>query len=69
MENLCALAVGIRDAKLLRQAGANAARLGERPVAARYLRQSLDLNPVSECSLAARAAREKLAPAATPVAR
>ena len=67
MENLYALAVGIRDAKLLRHAGAVAAKLGYRP-AARYLEESLDLDPVSECSPAARAVLEKLAPAAAAVA-
>ncbi len=64
-----ALAVGIRDARMFYHAGAIAAKLHDRTAAARYLKESLDLNPVSECSIAARDALEKLAPAAAAVAK
>jgi len=47
-----ALAVGIHDAKLLYHAGAIAAKLGDTAAAQRYLRQSLDLNPISEVAKA-----------------
>ncbi len=59
-----ALAVGLRDARMFCHAGAIAAKLDDRTAAARYLKESLDLNPVSECSVAARDALEKLVPAA-----
>lgn len=39
-----ALAVGIRDAKLFEHAGEIALKLGDRPTAVRYLRQSVSLN-------------------------
>ncbi len=58
-----ALVLGIRDAKLLYHVGAIAAQLDDRASAARYLKQSLDLDPRSECAPAVRAALEKLAPA------
>ena len=64
-----ALAVGIRDAKLFYHAGAIALKSRDRAVAARYLKQSLELNPLSECSTVARAALEKLAPPSAGVAR
>ena len=41
-----ALAVGIRDARLLRHAGEIALALGDRAAAERYLRQSAELNTV-----------------------
>jgi tetratricopeptide (TPR) repeat protein len=51
-----ALAVGTRDATLYYHAGAIEAASGKRPEADRYLQQSLDLNPASEVSEAARRA-------------
>jgi len=39
-----ALAVGIRDAKLFAHAGEIALKLGDRPAAERYLRQSVSLH-------------------------
>jgi predicted TPR repeat methyltransferase len=39
-----ALAVGIRDAKLFVHAGEIALKLGDRPAAERYLRQSVSLH-------------------------
>ena len=51
-----ALAVGIRDAKFLYHAGEIAAKQNDRARATRYMKQSLDLNPRSECSQAAREA-------------
>ncbi|MBI4484128.1 MAG: tetratricopeptide repeat protein [Acidobacteria bacterium] len=51
-----ALAVGIHDAKFFYHAGAIASKLNDQATAARYLTQSLDLNPVSEFSTAARKA-------------
>jgi tetratricopeptide (TPR) repeat protein len=50
-----ALAVGVRDARLFYHAVAIARKLRDRPAAVRYLKQSLDLNPVSGYSRAARA--------------
>ena len=58
-----ALAVGIRDARLFYHAGAIAWKAGDPAAAARYLKQSLEVDPRSECSAAARAALEQLAPA------
>lgn len=49
-----ALAVGTRDAVLFYHAGAIAAACGKGAEATRYLQQSLDLNPTSEVSEAAR---------------
>ncbi len=43
-----ALAVGIKDARLLYHAGAIAARSGDRAAAARYLAESLRVHPASE---------------------
>lgn len=48
-----ALAVGIRDAQIFYHAGAIALKLNDRPAAARFFRQSLDLNPHSDVSEAA----------------
>jgi tetratricopeptide (TPR) repeat protein len=45
-----ALAVGVRDAKLLYHAGAIALKLKNQPKAQQYWKQSLELNPTSECS-------------------
>jgi tetratricopeptide (TPR) repeat protein len=43
-----ALAVGVRDARLLYHAGVIASAAGDGPAAARYLRESLAANPASE---------------------
>ncbi len=55
-----ALSVGVRDASILYHAGAIAAKLGERATAAERLRQSLELNPVSDVAADARRALERL---------
>ena len=55
-----ALAVGLRDAQLLYHAGIIADRSGDTATAAKLLRQSLEVNPVSEHAGAARAALERL---------
>jgi len=55
-----ALAVGVRDSKLLYHAGVIKARLGDREAAARDLRDSLALGPDSEVAAAARAALKTL---------
>jgi tetratricopeptide (TPR) repeat protein len=54
------LAVGIREASILYHAGAIAARLGDRAAATERLRQSLDLNPLSEVAADARRALDTL---------
>ncbi len=54
------LAVGVRDASILYRAGVIAAKLGERATAAQRLRQSLELNSVSDVSADARRALERL---------
>jgi tetratricopeptide (TPR) repeat protein len=64
-----ALAVGIRDARIFYHAGAIALKAGDPKAASGYLKMSLELDPRSECSAAARAALEKLAPAAAAVTR
>jgi len=51
-----ALAIGTRDAVLYYHAGAIEAAFGKKSEASRYLQQSLDLNPTSEVSEAARRA-------------
>lgn len=51
-----ALAIGTRDAVLYYHAGAIDQALGKKAEASRYLRQSLDFNPASEVSEAARRA-------------
>ena len=51
-----ALAIGTRDAVLYYHAGAIDRALGKRAEASRYLQQSLDFNPTSEVSEAARRA-------------
>jgi hypothetical protein len=55
-----ALAIGVRDAAIFYHAGAIAQSLSDNPTAARLLKSSLDLNPSSEVSAAARDALEKL---------
>jgi tetratricopeptide (TPR) repeat protein len=55
-----ALAVGVRDARLFYHAGAIARKSGDRPAAVRYLKQAVDLNPVSVYSRAAHAELQKL---------
>lgn len=64
-----ALAVGLRDAKLFYHAGAIASKLDDRAAAARYLKQSLDLNSISECSAAARKVLARLEPASEKARR
>jgi tetratricopeptide (TPR) repeat protein len=58
-----ALAVGIREARMFYHAGVIAADLHDDASAARYLKQSVELNPSSESAASARQALEKLAPA------
>jgi tetratricopeptide (TPR) repeat protein len=55
-----ALATGIRDAQLFYHAGKISYVLKEQAASEHYLRESLDLNPSSEVSAAAREALEKL---------
>jgi tetratricopeptide (TPR) repeat protein len=55
-----ALSVGIKDARLLYQAGVIAARAGDRTAAERYLDESLSANPKSEVAAAARRERKRL---------
>lgn len=55
-----ALAVGIRDAQMLYHAGAIAAGQKDRKSAMQWLRQSVELNPISESAAAARSALERL---------
>jgi Tfp pilus assembly protein PilF len=56
-----ALAVGIRDAKLLRHAGEIALKCGDRKAAEQYLQQAAELNTVG--SELARATLASLSPA------
>jgi tetratricopeptide (TPR) repeat protein len=58
-----ALAVGIRDARFFYHAGEIALAMQDRDAAARYLKQSIDLNSHAECSAAARRALATLPPA------
>ena len=51
-----ALEVGIRDAKLFYHAGVITSKLNDWPTAELYLKQSLDLNPLSEVAADAREA-------------
>ncbi len=60
-----ALAIGVRDAKFFYHAGVINSKMNDRALALRYLKQSLDLNPLSEVSTAAREALDRLAPAST----
>lgn len=55
-----ALAVGLKDARLLYHAGVIAARAGDRAAAARYLDESLGANAQSEVASLARQARNRL---------
>jgi tetratricopeptide (TPR) repeat protein len=55
-----ALAVGVRDAQLFYHAGIIAERAGDVAEAAKLLRQSLEVNPVSEHAAEARTALERL---------
>ena len=55
-----ALAVGVRDAQLLYHSGIIAERSGNMAEAANFLRQSLEVNPVSEHAAEARTALERL---------
>lgn len=55
-----ALAVGIRDAKLLYHAGAITSKLKDRLAAQKYLKESLELNPVSEVAAAAQSTLNSL---------
>jgi tetratricopeptide (TPR) repeat protein len=55
-----ALGVGVRDAQLFYHAGVIAERAGDAAGAANLLRQSLEVNPVSEYAAAARAALERV---------
>ncbi len=58
------LAVGIRDATFFYHAGIISFKLNDRAPAVRYLKLSLELNPFSEVSNAAREVLDSLAPAA-----
>jgi tetratricopeptide (TPR) repeat protein len=55
-----ALAVGVRDASIFYHAGVIATKLKDDVTAARYLNESMQLNPTSENGLAAREALQKL---------
>jgi tetratricopeptide (TPR) repeat protein len=57
-----ALAVGVREARMFYHAGVIAAKLHDDAAAARYLNQSVELNPSSESAAAAREALQKLVP-------
>jgi tetratricopeptide (TPR) repeat protein len=57
-----ALTVGVREALMFYHAGVIAAKLKDDVSAARYLNQSVELNPTSENAPAAREALQKLAP-------
>jgi tetratricopeptide (TPR) repeat protein len=56
------LAVGIREARIYYHAGVIAAKLHDDASAARYLRQSVELDPSSESAAAAREVLERLVP-------
>ncbi len=61
-----ALAVGIRDARMLYHAGAICAASGDREKASRYFRESLALNPYSPVAAEAREALQALEPQVAP---
>ncbi len=61
-----ALAVGVKDARMLYHAGAITAASGDRETAARYFRESLELDPFSPVADEARASLERLEPALAP---
>ncbi|MEJ7713591.1 MAG: hypothetical protein WKF84_28030 [Pyrinomonadaceae bacterium] len=54
-----ALTIGFRDAAFLFHAGSISSKLNDQARAARYLQQSLDLNPLSESAKSAREALTK----------
>jgi tetratricopeptide (TPR) repeat protein len=62
-----ALAVGVREASMFYHAGVIAAKLNDETSAARYLSQSVEVNPTSENAGAAREALQKLAPKSASV--
>jgi tetratricopeptide (TPR) repeat protein len=62
------LQVGVRDAAFFYHAGTIAGSLHDRTSAVRFLKASLELNPSSETSGAAREALEKLVPASAEAA-
>ena len=64
-----ALAVGVREARMFYHAGAIAAKLHDDASAARYLNQSMELNPSSASAAAAREALQKLLPTSTTARR
>jgi tetratricopeptide (TPR) repeat protein len=57
-----ALAVGVREAKFFYHAGVIATRLHDDAAAARYFKQSIELNPSSDNAAAAREALQQLVP-------
>lgn len=61
-----ALAVGIKNARMLYHAGAICAASGDREAATRYFRESLALNPFSPVAREARKSLERLEPAVAP---
>lgn len=61
-----ALAVGVKDARMLYHAGAICAASGDGKAATRYFQESLALNPFSSVADEARAALERLEPAVAP---
>jgi tetratricopeptide (TPR) repeat protein len=64
-----ARAVGVRDAKLLYHAGAIALKLRDRSKAQQYWRESLELNPTSECSAIVRTQLRRVSPATARLIR
>jgi tetratricopeptide (TPR) repeat protein len=57
-----ALVVGVREARFFYHAGVIASKLRDNASAARYLKQSVELNPSSESAAAARHALQQLVP-------
>ena len=57
-----ALGIGIKDARMLYHAGAICASVGDRDAAAKYLRESLALNPHSTVASNARESLQQLGP-------
>jgi tetratricopeptide (TPR) repeat protein len=62
-----ALEVGVREASMFYHAGVIAAKLKDDVTAARYLNESLQLNPASESATAAHEALQKLTPKSAAV--
>jgi Flp pilus assembly protein TadD len=62
-----ALEVGVREASMFYHAGVIAAKLKDEVSAARYLNESVELNPSSENATAAHKALQKLAPKSAAV--